>query len=180
MPKTKTVKTLPKANPDNKLMPNEQDTLLEFEQFVTQKPASYNRNRTWLPVFLIIIIVILAGAILLVSKTTQLQKETKYKAVVFDNGLVYYGKIVKEDALNIYMSDIYYIQEEQRTIPAVDSKSQPTTETVPVLIQRGQELHQPVGWSQINRDRVFAIEEIGPTSPILTEIQNLKNQTATK
>lgn len=182
MPKTKTPKIVPKANPDNKLMEADQDTMLEFEQFITQKPSisNNNRNRSWLFVSLVIIILVLAGAVLLVSRTSQLQKETKYKAVVFDNGLVYYGKIVKEDALNIYMDDVYYIQQEQQSVPATDGKSQPTTETVNVLVKRGQELHQPVGWLEINRDRVFAIEEIGPNSPILTEIQNLKKQPTTQ
>jgi cell division protein FtsI/penicillin-binding protein 2 len=173
MPRTKTTKPTSPANTNVKLSREEQDNLLQFEQFVSQKPSHNNRGRSWLFVFLIFIIVILAAAVLFVSKTSQLQKETKYKSVTLDNGLVYYGKIVKEDAMNIYMNDVYYIITQEQAIPAVDDKSEPTTQNVPVLVKRGQELHQPIGWLQINRSKVLAIEEIGPDSQILLEIKRL-------
>ena len=102
-----------------------------------------------------------------------LEKELSYKSVLLDTGQVYYAKVVKEDALNFYLDDVYYIQTEQKTIPSEDEE--PQVITVPVLIHRGDELHKPQGLLQINRSKVVLIEEIGEDSEIIQEINRLQN-----
>ena len=93
-----------------------------------------------------------------------------------ENGQTYYAKVAKEDALNIYLSDVYYIQIEQQAVQPegeVKEGEEPQVVEVPVLIKRGQELHKPQGLMQINRSKLVAIEEIGADSEILKEIERI-------
>ena len=159
----------PAAKP---LLKKEEDTLMEFEQFVSQQPNN-NKNKSWLALTLIIIIALLGAAWLFMSQVETLEKDNKFKVVYLDNGETYYAKVIKEDSLNIYLDEVYYIQIEQRTLPAEDEDSEPQVIEVPVLIKRGQELHKPQGLMQINRSKLMAVEEIGLDSEILKEINRL-------
>ncbi|MBU1202433.1 hypothetical protein KKH39_00050 [Patescibacteria group bacterium] len=169
MPRAKstTVKKIAKA----KNVSQDENTLMEFEQFISKKPTTYNsRGRSWLTATLLILIIVLAGAWIFVSRTPQVQKEYKFKAVRLDDNQVYYAKVVKEDSLYIYLDDVYYIMMQDQTIPAQEEGAEDKIVNVPVLIKRGQELHQPQGFMQINRDKIVEIEEIGPDSEIIKEI----------
>jgi len=150
----------------------EEDSLMEFEQFVSHKPNN-NKSKVWLAFTLIILIAILGSAWLFMSKLDNLEKEHKFKAIYLDNGETYYAKIVKEDALNVYLDDVYYIQMKQQTIPSEDEDAEPQIVEVPVLVKRGQELTRSQGLLQINRDKLIATEEIGADSQILSEIEKL-------
>lgn len=170
MPKVKSANTLklsPKSPAPKKSKDDE--SLLEFEQFITKKPKKTN-NRLWLFITLIFVVIILSFAWFFTSNSKDLQKEYKFKAIYLENDQVYYAKVVKEDALNIYLDDVYYIQMQEKSIPSEEEGGEPSVVSVPVLIKRGQELHQPTGWMQLNRDKVIAVEEIGENSEILKEI----------
>ncbi|RJQ34175.1 hypothetical protein C4566_02535 [Candidatus Parcubacteria bacterium] len=167
MPQTK--KTTKKVDTQPKKEATEE--LMEFEHFVSRQPSHSGRGKSWLFVTLFIIIVILGVAWLYVSQDKNLAVENKFKAVALDNGQVYYAKVVKEDALNIYLDEVYYIKLEQQLIPAQEEGAEDQTMEVPILVKRGSELHKPSGLLQINRDKLVAIEEIGPDSEILAEIE---------
>ena len=107
------------------------------------------------------------------SRVDTMEKEFKFKAIYLENEQTYYAKVVKEDALNIYLDEVYYIQIKKQTLPATEEGAEPQTVDVPVLIKRGQELHRPQGLMQINRSKLVAVEEIGAESQILTEIQRI-------
>ena len=100
----------------------------------------------------------------------------EYQAIFLDNQQVYFAKVVKEDAMSVYLEDVYYIQTQQQVIPATEEGAEDTVKEVPVLVKRGQELHQPSGWMQINRDKIVSIEQIGAESEILKEIEKVKAQ----
>ena len=127
---------------------------------------------------MIIVILALIGALLFLSKG-GFDKEMKYKAVFLDNNQVYFAHVAKEDSLNIYLADVYYIQTQQQVVPAEDEDSEDQVVEVPVLIKRGGELHQPSGWMQINRSKIVSIEEIGDDSEVLKEIQRQESLPAT-
>ncbi|MFA6307762.1 MAG: hypothetical protein WCS88_00950 [Patescibacteria group bacterium] len=150
----------------------EADTLMEFEQFVSHKPKN-SRSKSWLALTLIIIIFLLAALWLFMSRVSSFEKDNKFKAIYLENGQTYYAKIVKEDALNIYLDEVYYIQMEQQTISAEEEGAEAQVIEVPVLIKRGQELTRPEGAIQINRSKLVATEDIGADSQILIEINRL-------
>lgn len=178
MPQTKSTSTSKRtARVKNDQVEKDQDTLLDFEQFISQKPAVRpSRGKGYLAITLVLIIVILGFLWFFMSQNTNLETAQKFKAIYLDNNQIYYAKVVKEDALNIYLDDIYYIQTEQTTVPAEEEGGEPQVINVPVLVKRGDELHKPEGWMQINRSKVVAIEEIGPDSEIITEINRINTQ----
>lgn len=153
-----------------KKSPSKKEELMDFDQFVNEEPKN---NKPWVAIILLVIIVALVGVLLSVYKG-DLDKEFKYKAIYLDNNQVYYAKVVREDALSIYLDDVFYIQTQQQTIPAEEEGEESQVVNVPVLIQRGDEFHKPEGLLQINRDKLIAIEEIGEGSEILMEIERLK------
>lgn len=165
-------KTSSNKNTAKLLSNGEADTLMEFEQFISKKPK-YNRSKSWLALTLVIVIFLLAAAWLFMSRVETMEKEFKFKAIYLENEQTYYAKVVKEDALNIYLDEVYYIQIEKQTLPATEEGAEAQTIDVPVLIKRGQELHRPQGLMQINRSKLVAVEEIGAESQILTEIQRI-------
>ncbi len=155
------------------LKANSKDELMDFDQFVARTPRKES-SKMWIFFLLIILIVVAVGSALFFSKD-KLVKEISYKAVFLDTNQVYFAKVVKEDALNIYLDDVYYIQTEQQVTPATVEGEEDKITEVPVLVKRGQELHQPDGWMQINRDKIISIEEIGAESEILKEINRQKS-----
>jgi len=144
------------------------EELEDFTQFVARKPRS-GRSKIWITLTLIIVIIVLSGALVFLSQG-NLNKEYKYKAVFLDNGQVYFAKVIKEDALNVYLDEVYYIQTEQQLVPATEEGAQDQVIEVPILIKRGAELHQPQGMLQINRSKITSIEEVGDDSEVLKEI----------
>ena len=153
---------------------NNPEELMEFESFVSQRPKANKQGKAWMIITLLILIIVLAGALWFVKQPdSNFVKDTDLKAIALDNGQVYYAQVVQEDSLNIYLDDVYYIQTEQRVVPAEDEDSEDQVINVPVLVKRGDELHKPTGLLQINRDRVVGIETIGEDSEILLEIQRL-------
>ena len=163
-------------NPDSIGLKSENNgndsSLMEFEQFVSNKPQN-SRGKSWLAITLIVVVLLLATVWLVMSRAQTMEKSGKFQAIYLENGQTYYAKVVKEDALNIYLDEVYYIQIEKQTLPATEEGAEPQTVDVPVLIKRGQELHRPQGLMQINRSKLVAVEEIGAESQILTEIQRI-------
>ena len=160
----KTRENIRKANSSKK------EELMDFDQFVNEDPKN---NKPWVAIILLVIIVTLVGVLLSVYKG-DLDKEFKYKAIYLDNNQVYYAKVVKEDALSIYLDDVFYIQTQQQQIPPQEEDGEPQVVNVPVLIHRGDEFHKPQGLLQISRSKLIAIEEIGEDSEILLEINRIK------
>lgn len=151
----------------------DQEEMMDFDDFVARTPKPKSGNKTWLFITLVLVIIVLGSAIFFLPKL-KMNKTAEYQAIFLDNQQVYFAKVVKEDALSVYLDDVYYIQTQQQVIPATEEGAEDTVKEVPVLIKRGQELHQPSGWMQINRDKIVSIEQIGPDSEILKEIEKVK------
>ena len=149
-----TRKTSTTARPRRAAAKKDEEALMEFENFVSQKPQS-NRGKSWLALTFIVIIILLGAAWMFMSKVETMEKDYKFKAIYLDNGQAYYAKVVKEDALNVYLDEVYYIQIEQQLVAAEEEGAEPQAVEVPVLIQRGQELHRPEGLMQVNRSKSY-------------------------
>ncbi len=151
----------------------DKEEMMDFDDFVARSPKPKSGNKAWLFITLVLVIIVLGAAIFLMPKL-KMTKNTQYQAIFLDNQQVYFAQVVKEDALSVYLDDVYYIQTQQQVIPATEEGAEDTVQEVPVLIKRGQELHQPSGWMQINRDKIISIEQIGADSEILKEIEKVK------
>ncbi|MBT6691164.1 hypothetical protein HOB10_02450 [Candidatus Parcubacteria bacterium] len=177
MPTTRKTTAAKKPAAKPRVKKRDEEDLLEFEQFVSQNPKSGINNKGLIFSTLLVVVIILAAISIFSLRTTKtvVKGEPTFKAVSLDNGLIYYAKVMKEDSMNVYLDDVYYIQTQQQTIPAEEEGGEPQVINVPVLIKRGQELHKPEGPLQINRDRVMAIEDIGADSEIITEINRINS-----
>ncbi len=146
--------------------------LMEFEQFISQTPRTRKNYRPFITIVLMILIIVLAAWLIFLYRAKPVDNSLKFKAVYLENGQIYYAKVVKEDNLNVYLDEVYYIDTQEVTMPTGEGDEVATT-TVPVLVKRGQELNKPQGWLQLNRSKVVAIEEIGPDSEIIKEIERV-------
>ena len=86
----------------------------------------------------------------------------RLSAVLLLDGQAYFGHLDDSgENGTLLLRDVYYFQ---------DSQGGPTG--LPVgLVRRGTEAHEPADGMRINRDRVFAVERVGPTSPVAQAIQ---------
>ena len=145
--------------------------LMEFEQFVSQKPPTKS-SRSWLVTIVIIIIVILAGAVYFFNQG-KLSKDNKLQAIFLDNNQVYFAKVVKQDSSSLYLDNVYYIETQQQVIPATEEGGEDQVINVPTIVKRGSELHKPQGYLKINRSKVISIEEICQDSEVMKEIERI-------
>lgn len=115
-----------------------------------------------------IAIVLLLGAFLFWSSqqsnpAAHIDK-SKYQAVFFTNGQVYFGKLHKLDGDYYKLTDIFYIQANQ-TPANDDSKNPQATDdagalTETQLVKLGDEIHGPDDAMIINRDQVLFFENL--------------------
>lgn len=173
MPRAK-ITTKKTASP--KTPKKDEEALVDFEQFLAQSPTkSRNNNKNWLFITLLVIIVILGGAFVYLSKNTKVEKDSGFKAVYIDNGdndQVYYAKVVREDAHYIYLDDVYYIEVFQQVVPSEDEDAEPQVVPVRSLVPRNTD-----GYTQVNRDKVIVIEEVSPDSEVMKEINRIESET---
>ncbi len=150
----------------------------EFEQFVNRPAKASVRSRPWLmSVVLILIILVLAGLMVYTFKFKgTVVAPPNFKAIYLDNGQVYYAKVVKEDGLNIFLDEVYYVETKEQLLPATEEGKEPQRVTLPVLVKRTDASYKPQGWLQINRQKVVAIEALSNDSQILQEIDKLNKK----
>lgn len=170
MPKVKKTSTRKTTKAVDAKDPAEE--LMEFEQFISRKPqAANNRGKGWLLATLFVIIVFLVAALFYTSQNKNLAVEHEFQTIILDDNQAYYAKIVKEDAMYLYLDDVYYTRWDQQVIPATEEGGEDTVQDVLVLVKRGEEaLHKPTGLLQVNRDKVIAIEDIGKESEVYKTI----------
>jgi hypothetical protein len=112
------------------------------------------------------VLVVLAAAFWWMNQQSNIAGQidkSKYQAVFFTNGQVYFGKLSRIDGDFYKLTDIFYIQEGQKA--ASDSDNPQATETSqqganPQLIKLGNEIHGPEDAMIINRDQVLFFENL--------------------
>jgi len=83
-------------------------------------------------------------------------------AVLFQDGQAYFGHLDDSgEGGTLLLRDAYYF---------ADAKGAPTGLSVG-LVKRGTEAHEPADGMRVNRDKVLALEQVGPSSPVAVAIQ---------
>lgn len=151
------------------------DDLLEFEEFIAKKKGLRQSRPKGLVVFTLILLSIALSIMLFTdTKKQSTQKPLVYKTIYLESGQQLYGKVVKEDALYLYVDDVFYTKMETVEVPAQEEGGEPQSVERARLVARGGELNAPVGPMQINRSKVFAIDEMGQDSEVLKLINQIK------
>src|SRR6184192_2762597 len=85
----------------------------------------------------------------------------RMSAVLFLDGQAYFGHLDDSgENGTLLLRDVYYFKNSEGAVTGV-----------PVgLVRRGTEAHEPADGMRINRDRVLAIEQVGPAAPVMQAI----------
>jgi hypothetical protein len=82
-------------------------------------------------------------------------------AVLLVDGQAYFGHVIDLPwSDTIELRDVYYFQDARNT----------TTNVALGLVKRGTEVHQPTDGISVRRDKVLAIEQLAPSSPVRAAI----------
>lgn len=104
---------------------------------------------------------------------------SKYQAVFFTNGQVYFGKLQEFNGNYLKLTDIYYLQT-QTTTDTTSSNPQKTTPDDTgnnvQLIKLGQEIHGPEDTMIIARDQLLFFENLKPDGKVAQSIEKYKKQ----
>ena len=86
----------------------------------------------------------------------------RMSAVLFLDGQAYFGHLDDSgENGTLVLRDVYYFKNSEGAVTGV-----------PVgLVRRGTEAHVPADGMRINRDRILAVERVGPGSPVAQAIQ---------
>lgn len=105
---------------------------------------------------------------------------SKYQAVFFTNGQVYFGKLQTFDSEYLKLTDIYYLQtQSSETSESENPQKAATNNQGDVqLIKLGDEVHGPEDEMIISRDQVLFYENLkadGKVSQSIKKFQSSKN-----
>jgi len=95
-----------------------------------------------------------------------------YSAVFLTNGQVYFGKMVKNDAREIILNDVYYLQVNSDS--ASGGQTNALSQSTFNLVKLGNELHGPTDELFVNKEQVIFYEYLRDDSRVVQSIKNYK------
>lgn len=126
----------------------------------------------------IILLVVLGGWLLYRTSMGAHIDSSKYQAVFFTNGQVYFGKLHKLSGGYFKLNDVYYLQ--AKTNPATENASENPQETSTnqssdvELIKLGREVHGPDDEMIISKDQVLFFENLKKDGTVTQSIAKFK------
>ena len=134
------------------------------------------RRLVWFSLIALLVIAIGIGGWFAWSKmqTTATEIDTsKYQAVFFTNGQVYFGKLHQLNSDYLKLTDIYYLQ--TQTANASQNPQQTSTDQGNVqLIKLGDEIHGPEDEMVISKDQVLFYENLKSDGKVAQSIEKFK------
>lgn len=111
--------------------------------------------------------------------TTGAQLDSsKYQAVFFTNGQVYFGKLSNVNGSYMRLTDVFYLQT-QEAEQKDSANPQQTSDQDLQLIKLGSEIHGPEDEMVISKDQVLFFENLkndGKVTQSINEYNNSQNQ----
>jgi flagellar basal body-associated protein FliL len=144
---------------------------------VKQKKPS---RRLRLPIAIAIVVLIVAGVVgWFVWSGSQNQgtaiDSSKYQAVFFTNGQVYFGKLHTFNNESLKLTDIYYLQTQASSTSSQNPQQTSNAQTSNVqLIKLGDEIHGPEDEMVLSKAQVLFYENLKPDSKVVTSIEQYK------
>jgi len=102
---------------------------------------------------------------------------SKYQAVFFTNGQVYFGKLHTSGDNYLKLTDIFYLQSQQSSDKENPGNPQETSTNQDnvQLIKLGDEIHGPEDEMIISKDQVLFYENLKPKGKVASSIQKFKD-----
>lgn len=102
---------------------------------------------------------------------------SKYQAVFFSNGQVYFGKLHTSNNDYMRLTDIYYLQSQQ---PTTDKSNNPqatdTNQNNVQLVKLGDEIHGPEDEMIISKDQILFYENLKSDGKVAQSIDKSKDK----
>lgn len=102
--------------------------------------------------------------------------ESKYQAVFFSTGQVYFGKLEVMNDKHLRLTDVFYIQSNPADSSSTEGEDPTSAEASTMgLIKLGEEVHAPEDKIVINREHVLFYENIRPEGRVAQLIEDYKS-----
>lgn len=175
------------SRPEPARRPSEEPQPIKEESPVVHRTTHHTpkeeKSRKWLiwPIVVVVVAIILglvAWLTLSGSKNTSVAVDSsKYQAVFFTNGQVYFGKLHAFNDEYMKLTDIYYLQSQQSAETDKDSKNPQETSNDQgnvQLIKLGDEIHGPEDEMIISKDQVLFYENLKSNGKVTQSIEKHK------
>jgi hypothetical protein len=131
------------------------------------------------PILVVVIIVLGVVGYFAFSKMSSAGTgidSSKYQAVFFTNGQVYFGKLQSFNNEYMKLTNIYYLQSQQATTDADPKNPQATSsdQNGVQLIKLGSEIHGPEDEMIISKDQMLFYENLKSDSKVAQSIDKYK------
>lgn len=132
----------------------------------------------------LIIAIIVVAALLLVGWFAMLKgigigggpiDSSKYQAVFFTNGQVYFGKLQTMSDGYLKLSDVFYLQTKTAAANSDNLQSNTTKASDVELIKLGNEVHGPEDAMIVSRDQVLFFENLKKDGTVTKSIDKYKS-----
>ncbi|MFZ1301226.1 MAG: hypothetical protein WAQ27_01435 [Candidatus Microsaccharimonas sp.] len=143
-----------------------------------QKKQKKSKRNLFLIIGIAVVVVLaIFGAILFSnSKNAAVAIDnSKYQAVFFTNGQVYFGKLKPVNDNYLKLTDIYYLQTQATDTADSENPQETSTDQSNVqLIKLGDEIHGPEDEMVLSRDQVLFYENLKDDSKVVQSIESYK------
>ena len=179
----------PRSEPAHMLPPEEPQPKKETPPTVQHIGTTHHvpkeeksKKRFVLPILIAIVVIILgiSGFVALSKKTNGAAgiDSSKYQAVFFTNGQVYFGKLSAFNDGSLKLTNIFYLQT-QNAQEETDSKNPQKTSTDQSnvqLIKLGNEVHGPEDEMIISKEQVLFYEKLKPDGKVSQTIDEVNKK----
>ncbi|TAL14614.1 hypothetical protein EPN95_02320 [Patescibacteria group bacterium] len=124
-------------------------------------------------VIVIIAVIVMTVLYFMQSATAATIDSSKYQAVFFTNGQVYFGKLQTLNSGYMKLTDIFYLQASSSSTNPQETTTQTATDVQ--LIKLGSEVHGPDDEMIINKDQVLFFENLKSDGKVSTSISKYQS-----
>jgi hypothetical protein len=146
---------------------------------VTSAPVPKTTKRKKVPIIIAIIVLLLAAVGLFAF--TSMNKNggmaidsSKYQAVFFTNGQVYFGKLSPQSDESLKLTDVFYLQTNAAGTAEANPQQTSSNESDVQLIKLGDEIHGPEDKMIISKDQVLFYENLKTDGKVANSISEYK------
>ena len=145
-----------------------------------QRPAKSGKpsRRFKLPLILIALLLVIAAGLFAwtsLNKNAGLAIDSsKYQAVFFTNGQVYFGKLGKVNDEYLKLTDIFYLQTQAEDANESNPQQTSNDQSDVQLIKLGEEIHGPEDEMVLSKDQVLFYENLKADGKVVQSIEAYK------
>ena len=140
------------------------------------KRQQFKRIATLIAVVVGIVLIGLVAWFVYRSSTAATIDTSRYQAVFFTNGQVYFGKLRSVNSGYMKLTDIYYLQAQSNTKDSQNPQETNNQSSDVQLIKLGNEVHGPEDEMIISKDQILFFENLKSDGKVTDSIKQYQSQ----